>query len=79
VVDGGLASAGENGVFDDRGAWLIEGRGVEPDMVVDNLPHATFRGGDAQLDAAVAHLKELMARDPRAVPPVPPAPVKAAK
>ena len=79
VVDGGLASAGENGVFDESGAWLIEGRGVEPDMVVDNLPHATFKGADAQLDAALAHLKELIAREPRAIPPVPPAPAKAAK
>ena len=76
VVDGGLASAGEFGVFDESGAWLIEGRGVEPDMVVDNLPYATFKGGDAQLDAAVAHLKERIEREPRAIPPVPPAPEK---
>ena len=79
VVDGGLASAGEFGVFDENGAWLIEGRGVDPDMVVDNLPHATFKGGDAQLDAAVAHLKELIRTEPRGIPPVPPAPVKSVK
>jgi tricorn protease len=45
-------------------------------MVVDNLPYATFKGGDAQLDAAVAHLKERIEREPRAIPPVPPAPEK---
>ncbi len=30
-----------------RGKWLIEGHGVDPDIVVDNLPHATFGGADA--------------------------------
>jgi tricorn protease len=76
VVDGGLASAGENGVFDADGVWLIEGRGVEPDVIVDNLPHATFKGEDAQLKAAVEHLKELITKDPRDIPPVPPTPMK---
>jgi tricorn protease len=77
LVDGGIATAGEFGVFDETGAWLIEGRGVEPDIVVDNLPHATFKGEDAQLTAAIRHLEELIAKDPRPIPPVPPAPVKA--
>ncbi len=77
TVDGGLTSAGENGVYDDKGAWLIEGRGVEPDITVDNLPYATFSGGDAQLDAAVAHLKKLIKDEPREIPQVPKAPVKA--
>ena len=31
---------------------------VEPDVVVDNLPHHTFQGEDAQLKAAIAHLQE---------------------
>jgi tricorn protease len=47
---------------------------VDPDLVVDNLPHATFRGADAQLDAAIAHLKALIAKDPRPVPQPPPHP-----
>lgn len=78
VVDGGLASAGENGVFDADGVWLIEGRGVEPDIIVDNLPHATFKGEDAQLKAAIEHLQQLIKSDPRDIPPVPPTPKKAA-
>ncbi len=45
LSDGGLARAPMSGVYAD-GEWLIEGHGVEPDMVVDNLPHATFNGGD---------------------------------
>lgn len=64
LVDKGIASAAENGVFGPEGTWLIEGHGVDPDIVVDNLPRATFDGADAQLDAAIAHLKKLCAEKP---------------
>lgn len=76
LVDSGMATAAEIGVYGPEGAWLIEGHGVDPDIVVDNLPHSTFNGGDAQLEAAVKHLQELIARDPRAVPPSPKYPDK---
>jgi tricorn protease len=58
LVDNGIASAAEYGVFGPEGTWLIEGHGVDPDIVVDNLPHATFKGRDAQLEAAIAYLKQ---------------------
>lgn len=38
---------------------------------VDNLPHSTHTGSDAQLEAAVAHLLGLINDDPRDVPPPP--------
>ncbi len=76
LVDSGMATAAETGVYGPEGAWLIEGHGVDPDVVVDNLPHATFNGRDAQLDAAVKHLQELIAKDPRPVPPAPKYPDK---
>ena len=76
LVDSGMASAAETGVYGPEGAWLIEGHGVDPDIVVDNLPHATFEGRDAQLEAAVKHLQELIAKDPRPVPPAPKHPDK---
>jgi tricorn protease len=63
-------------VFDRDGTWLIEGRGVEPDIVVDNLPHATFGGEDAQLAAAVKLLKKKLKAEPVTLPPVPPFPKK---
>ena len=58
---------------------MIEGHGVEPDMVVDNLPHATFNGKDAQLEAAVKYLREQIEKDPRPVPSAPAYPNKAFK
>jgi len=76
LVDKGIVTAPEFGVYGPEGDWLIEGHGVEPDIVVDNPPHATFLGADAQLDAAVERLKTLIAEDPRPVPPAPPRPDK---
>jgi tricorn protease len=52
---------------------------VDPDIVVDNLPHATFGGSDAQLDAALKYLQEQIRKDPRPVPKAPPYPNKAFK
>jgi tricorn protease len=76
LTDRGIASAAELGVYGPDGKWLIEGHGVDPDMVVDNLPHATFAGGDAQLDAAVKYLQEEIRKDPRPMPQHPPYPNK---
>ncbi len=76
LVDRGMASAAEWGVYGPEGEWLIEGWGVEPDIVVDNLPHATFLGEDAQLRAAVQHLLDRLEEDPVIVPAHPPYPDK---
>jgi tricorn protease len=48
------------------GRWMIEQRGVVPDIAVANDPVATFNGKDAQLDAAVAHLMEMINAEPLA-------------
>lgn len=69
--DGGIATAAEYGVFGPEGKWLIEGHGVDPDMIVDNLPHATYLGKDAQLEAAIAYLKKEI-KDKPIPAPVPP-------
>jgi tricorn protease len=72
LVDGGIATAAEFGVYGPEGEWLIEGWGVEPDIVVDNLPHATFKGEDAQLQAAIDYLEKKIAEEP-VDPVLPPA------
>jgi len=79
LADHGIATAAEIGVYGPEGKWLIEGHGVEPDIVVDNPPHATFEGHDAQLEAAVKHLEALIQKDPRPVPPHPAYPDKSLK
>jgi len=74
LSDGGLARAPMSGVYGAEGEWLIEQWGVDPDIVVDNLPHETFNGRDAQLEAAIQYLEQKIAMDPRLVPSAPPYP-----
>ncbi len=76
LADGGIASAAQTGVFGLEREWLIEGVGVIPDIEVDNRPHQTFLGQDAQLRKAVDHLLELIDSDPRQQPEPPDFPNK---
>ncbi|HEY2516458.1 MAG TPA: S41 family peptidase, partial [Polyangiaceae bacterium] len=76
LADNGIATAAEDGVYGPEGKWLIEGHGVDPDIVKDNLPHAAFTGEDAQVDEAVRYLQEQIKNDPRPIPPAPPYPDK---
>ena len=71
LVDHGMARIAEFGQFSTaNGRWLIEGRGVSPDIAVVNAPVDTYNGGDAQLDAALAWLEDKLAREPvRAIGP----------
>jgi len=64
LSDGGIARIAEYAQFDTSGRWLIEGRGIDPDIEVDNSPGAAYRGEDQQLDTAIDYLKELLAREP---------------
>lgn len=77
LVDHGIAATAQTGMYSEEGEWLIEGHGVDPDVVVDNLPHATFRGEDAQLRATVDYLLEQIRQQPVHVPQPPSYPHKA--
>jgi len=76
LVDNGIATAAENGVYSPEGEWLIEGYGVVPDILVDNLPYETYRDRDAQLEAAIEHLMDLMEKEPVKIPAIPERPDK---
>ncbi len=57
LVDGGGTTPPQFGLYGlNSGDWLIEGWGVEPHQVVQNLPADVLAGRDAQLDAAVTYL-----------------------
>ena len=68
LIDNGIMRAAETAQMDPEGRILIEGVGVKPDVDIDNLPRATFLGGDAQLDEAIAQLKKSMAAKPVVLP-----------
>ena len=79
LVDRGIATAAETGVFGPDGDWLIEGHGVDPDVVVDNPPHGTFKGEDAQLEAAIKFLQDEIRKNPIPKPVAPKYPNKSFK
>jgi tricorn protease len=76
LVDGGVTTPPQFAPYGLDGTWLIEGRGVEPDTVVENLPPQVLAGADPQLEAAVEYLMTRIAEEPVEVPPHPPFPDK---
>jgi tricorn protease len=76
LIDGGRVFVPEDGTNDVNGNWVIEGHGVDPDIVVENEPRAVIAGRDPQLERAVAELVRLMDAKPAPLPKRPPEPVK---
>jgi tricorn protease len=69
LSDRGMARTAEFPQFSiATGEILVENMGVEPDIAVDNPPHATFAGEDAQLDTAIRVLLDKLKTEP--VPPL---------
>ncbi len=64
LTDTGMVRIAESAQYDMDGNFLIEGWGTTPKQVVINMPVAHFNGEDAQLDAAISHLKAQIAREP---------------
>jgi tricorn protease len=55
LLDGGYLNRPEFSRYDVAGkSWIIEGHGVDPDIVVDNDPGREMAGIDDQLDRAIA-------------------------
>ncbi|MCC7144358.1 MAG: PD40 domain-containing protein [Candidatus Eisenbacteria bacterium] len=77
LVDGGALFIPNYGAWVPEGKWIIEGKGVQPDIVVEEDPAALLAGRDPQLDRAIAYLKQRMAEAPVTRPLPPPYPNKA--
>jgi tricorn protease len=60
----------------DGSGFIIEGYGVEPDVVIDNDPYEEYQGIDRQLDKAIELILEEMKTYKKTVPPIPDFPKK---
>ena len=69
LVDGGMTTPPQFGLYGLDRTWLIEGRGVEPHIEVWNLPGDVLVGKDTQLDAAIDTLKQQLPGGPNFPPP----------
>jgi tricorn protease len=77
LLDGGFLNRPEFASYDLEGKqWIIEGHGVDPDLVVDNDPAKEFEGKDEQLDKAIEVILEELKTKEKTVPPIPPFPKK---
>jgi len=65
LIDNGTVTAPEFGIFDLGGKWVVENRGVEPDIEVDNRPDLVIAGHDPQLDKAIEVVLEKIKAAPR--------------
>ncbi len=77
LQDGGTLNRPEFSRYDIAGReWIIEGHGVDPDIVVDNDPAKEFAGEDEQLTKAIDVILEELKAKGKTLPPVPPFPKK---
>ncbi len=71
LIDGGYVTAPRYAIFGLNGDWEVEGRGVAPDVEVEDLPKDAAAGHDAQLERAVSIVLEQLKERRPAEPKVP--------
>lgn len=76
LVDGGVISVPNYGMWTPKDGWVIEGPGVAPDYDVPSDPNAFAQGKDPQLDAAVRWLVAEARKRPPVRRTAPPDPVR---
>jgi len=73
-LDGGYLEKPEFGPYSPEGNWVIEGHGVDPDIVLENDPSHQYNGIDDQLNKAIEVILEDLKTQEKDVPQVPPFP-----
>ena len=77
LVDGGFLMKPEFALYGvDEKDWIIEGKGVEPDIYVDNDPAKEYAGIDEQLNKAIEVILEELKTKEKELPKIPPYPKK---
>lgn len=61
----------EFGTFSIDSKWIMENRGVSPDIEVDNLPEQVIAGRDPQLEKALEVIMQKLAEKPTRLPEKP--------
>jgi len=75
LVDGGQFFKPEFALYSKDGKdWIIEGHGVDPDIMVDNDPTKEFKGEDQQLDRGIQEIQEELKTKRYDLPSPPPYP-----
>ena len=72
MMDGGFITRPEFSLYGLDSKWLIENRGVAPDIEVDNRPDLVVKGQDPQLEKAIELVMQQINANPKKLPPRPP-------
>ncbi|MEQ1821082.1 MAG: S41 family peptidase [Fimbriimonadaceae bacterium] len=64
LIDGGVISVPNYGMWTPKDGWVIEGAGVSPDIDVPSDPNAYIQGKDPQLDRSIAWLLDDLRKNP---------------
>ena len=76
LMDGGDIRVPQFATNDLEGNWIIEGHGVDPDIVVENDSESLIAGRDPQLERGIEEILRLIREDPPRRPTRPPDPVR---
>jgi tricorn protease len=77
LIDGGFLNKPEFAHYGtDSTKWIIEGHGVDPDVVVVNDPAKEYAGEDEQLNKAIELILEELKTVNTKLPEIPPFPDK---
>ncbi len=79
LIDGGTVFVPEFATANVQGQYVIEGHGVDPDIVVENEAAAVIDGKDPQLERGIAEVLKAMEAAPKKLPGRPADPVKTPK
>lgn len=72
LIDGGYITRPEFSLYGLNSEWLIENRGVAPDIEVDNRPDLVREGHDPQLEKAIEVVMQEIQQHPKQLPARPP-------
>src|SRR5882724_886598 len=79
LLDGGTVFVPEFATASVDGKYVIEGHGVDPDIVVENDAASVISGRDPQLERGISEIMKALEANPKKLPSRPPDPVKTPK
>jgi len=72
LMDGGYITRPEFAAYDLNSKWMVENKGVQPDIVVENRPDLVVQGQDPQLEKAIELVMKEIQANPKKLAPRPP-------
>lgn len=76
TLDNGYVEQSNNAFWGEKGKWLVENHGADPDILVVNDPDSVLRGEDPQLEKAIEVVRKKIKDNPWKFPARPAYPKK---